>query len=142
MALQPTIRGHQAFFKLFRNGQQVIIDALTNVSINQEKTIEAYNYVGKAVPETDVMYMGWSGSFEIQVRDSTIEDFIDALITENLNGIGVSDCAFLCTENYPNGTTVTYVYTDCKFGIARQQGGSDSKITKTLDWRAGGRVKA
>lgn len=136
-----SIRGHQATFKVLQDGKEVVIDSITNVSINQDSSMSRSFYVGKAIGEGDQSIEGWSGSFDMEVKDDTIEQFIDALVNANLNGIGISDYTFITTENYPNGTSASYVYFDCQFSMSKTQSGMSEKVTKSVNFQASGRVR-
>ena len=140
MALQSTIRGHQAIFKFYQDGQEVVIDSITKVDVNQDAQHSKHVYVGNPIPERDTQYLGWNGSFEMEVRNDVIEKFMDALIAGNLNGIGVSDYTFIIRELYPDGTQSSYAYTDVVFSMARTQGGMDTKVMKTINFEAGTRI--
>jgi hypothetical protein len=137
--MSASIRGHQGQIKFFENGALFGIANLTNVDINQDSTFSRSNYVGAPEPEGDQAIEGWSGSTDAEVKDSSIDDLIDALVTNNLNGIGVSDYSFVSTEFYADGTTRSYVYYDVQFKMGRKQGGLNEKITKRLDFQASGR---
>lgn len=139
--MAASIRGHQATFKMLQGGKEVIIDTITNVSVNQDSSMSRSFYVGKAIGEGDQTIEGWSGSFDMEVKDDVAETFIDALINANLNGIGVSDYTFITTENYPNGTSASYVYFDCQFSLSKTQSGLNEKVTKTMNFQASGRVR-
>lgn len=136
-----SIRGHQATFKMLQDGKEVVIDTITNVSVNQDSSMSRSFYIGKAIGEGDQSIEGWSGSFDMEVKDDVAETFIDALINANLNGIGVSDYTFITTENYPNGTSASYVYFDCQFSLSKTQSGLNEKVTKTMNFQASGRVR-
>lgn len=140
MAL-PSIRGHQGSFKLYKDGSLVDILTITNVTVNQDSTMSRAYYVGNSIGEADQTQEGWSGSFEMEVKTAKYEDFIDALINDNLNGIGISDYTLLVTENYPDGTTRTYLYGDCVFKYSRKASGLNEKITKTCEFQASYRQK-
>ena len=131
-----SIRGHQGRFELYENGERIVIDTITNVQITQDSSMSKHFYVGQTVPETDQTIEGWSGSLTLEVKNDVIERFIDALITNNLNGIGVSDYSFISTEYYSDGTLASYVYGDCAFSLSKTQGGLNEKITKTLNIQA------
>lgn len=137
--MSASLRGHQGQFKFFKDGGDVSLIALTKVSINQDSTFMRSNYVGSQEPEGDQAMEGWSGSAEAEVKDASMDDLIDGLVTNNLNGIGVSDYAFTSTEKYTDGTSRTYVYYDVQFKISKEQGGLSSKMTKKLDFQASGR---
>lgn len=137
--MNPSIRGHQGQFKVFENGDLRNIVNLTNVEVNQDSTFSRSNYVGQPTPEGDQSIEGWSGSIEAEVKDASIDDFIDALVTNNLNGIGVSDYTFITTENYSDGSTRSYVYFDVQWKMSRRQAGQTEKITKRLEFQASGR---
>lgn len=137
----PSIRGHQGQIKFFEDGAQVGFAGLTSVDITQDSTFMRSNYVGQPEPEGDQAIEGWSGSVDAEVKNAEIDNFIDALITNNLNGIGVSDYTFVSTELYGDGTSQSYVYYDCQFKMSKKQEGLQAKMTKKLDFQAAGRKK-
>lgn len=139
--MAASIRGHQATFKMYENGSEVVIDTITNVSVNQDSNFSRSFYVGAPIPEGDQTIEGWSGSFDLEVKEDRIETFMDALITNNLNGIGVSDYTFITTENYPNGTSASYVYFDCQFNLSKTASGLNEKVTKSVNFQASGRIR-
>jgi len=136
----PSIRGHKGQFKVFENGKLTDIVDITSVDVSQDSSFSRTNYIGRAVPEGDQAIEGWSGSISLEVKDGSVDDFIDGLITNNLNGIGVSDYSFVTTEEYGNGTVRSYAYYDVQWKMSRQQGGLTDKMTKKLDFQASGRI--
>lgn len=136
-----SIRGHSGQFKIFQDGELKNIVNITKVDINQKSDFMQSMYVGNPVPEGDQTIMGWEGSIDTEVKDAEVDEFIDALIQNNLNGIGVSDYTFISTENYADGRTSSYVYFDVQFKMSKSQEGLQSKMTKKLDFQASGRVK-
>jgi hypothetical protein len=139
--MSASIRGHQGQFKIFQDGALQDIVNLTNVQLTQDSTFSRSMYVGAPVPEGDQAIEGWSGSVDAEVKDDAIDLFIDALIANNLAGIGVSDYTFISTEQYADGRVSSYVYFDCQFKMAKTQGGLSSKMTKKLDFQCSGRLK-
>lgn len=136
----PSIRGHKGQFKIFENGQLSNIVDITAVSVQQDSTFMRTNYVGRAVPEGDQTIEGWSGSIDLEVKDASVDEFIDGLVTNNLNGIGISDYSFVTTEEYGNGQVKSYAYFDVQWKMSRQQSGLSEKMTKKLDFQASGRI--
>lgn len=132
----PSIRGHQGQFKIFENGELTKIVDITKVDVNQDSSFQRTFYVGRPVPEGDQSVEGWSGSLDLEVKDASVDEFIDALITNNLNGIGVSDYTFVTTELYGDGTAKSYVYGDVQFKMSKSQSGLNEKMTKKLDFQA------
>lgn len=139
--MASSIRGHQGQLKIFEDGAPSKIVDVTKVSVQMESSFSRTFYVGRAVGEGDQSIEGWSGSCDLEVKDASVDEFIDALITNNLNGIGVSDYTFVVTENYSDGTTSSYVYYGCQWKMSREAGGLNEKITKKLDFQADGRIK-
>lgn len=131
-----SIRGHQSKFEVYQDGSLVKIIAIKSVDINQDSTFMKSYYAGNAVPEGDQACEGWSGSLDLEVKDKVVDEFIDALITNNLNGIGVSDYSFIDTEFYTDGTQKSYVYSDSQFKYSKKREGLQSKQTKKLDFQA------
>ena len=138
--MSASIRGHQGQFKIFQDGALQNIVNITKVDINQKSDFSQAMYVGSPVPEGDQTIMGFEGSLDLEVKDDAVDAFIDALITKNLNGIGVSDYTFISTENYADGTTKSYVYFDVQWKMSKRQAGLNEKVTKKLDFQASGRL--
>ena len=136
----PSIRGHKGQFKIFENGQLSNIVDITSVDVSLDSSFSRTYYIGRPVGEGDQSIEGWSGSIELEVKDASVDEFIDALLTNNLNGIGVSDYTFLTTEQYGDGTSKNYVYFDVQFKMSRRQSDLSEKMTKSLEFQASGRV--
>jgi hypothetical protein len=134
-----SIRGHQGQIKFFGNGTQVGFANLTSVDINQDSTFMRAMYVGAPEPEGDQAIEGWSGSVDAEVKNAEVDVFIDALVTNNLNGIGVEDYTMVTTEYYTDGTTQSYVYYDMQFKMSRKQEGLQAKMTKRIEFQCSGR---
>lgn len=137
--MSASIRGHMGSLKFFKDGAVVGIVDITNVDIKQDSSFSRTYYVGRALPEGDQTIEGWSGSVELQVKDAEVDKFIDALVNDNLNGIGVSDYTMVTTEQYADGRSQSYVYFDMQFKMSRKQGGLNEKVTKNLEFQASGR---
>lgn len=138
--MTASIRGHQGLFKVYENGAETKIIDITSVDISQDSDFSRTEYVGRAVPEGDQSVKGWSGSIDLEVKDSSVDEFIDGLVTNNLNGIGVSEYTFIETELYPNGTSKAYVHFDCQFKMSKSIRGLSEKVTKKLDFQSSGRL--
>lgn len=139
--MSASIRGHLGQFKVFQDGALANIVNITKVDITQKSNFSQSMYVGNAIPEGDQTIEGWEGSLDLEVKDDEVDLFIDALITNNLNGIGVSDYTFISTENYADGRSASYVYYDCQFKMSKSQEGLQSKMTKKLDFQCSGRTR-
>lgn len=137
----PSIRGHRGQIKLFRNGALLPIIDIVSAEVNQDSTFQRTNYAGRPLPEGDQAIEGWSGSMDLEVKDAAVDELIDALVTDNLNGIGVGDHSVLLNEQYSNGQIVSYVYFDVQFKMSKRQAGLTEKMTKRLDFQASGRVR-
>ena len=135
-----SIRGHQAVIKAFKNGVNVGLVTVTRFDVNQDSTFMRSNYVGQAIPEGDQDNQGWSGTMDLEVKGSEVDEMIDALVSQNLAGIGAEEVTIVDTENYGDGKVSSYVYFDVQFKMSKSQGGSTEKITKKLDWQASGRL--
>lgn len=137
----PSIRGHKGQFKLFENGQLSNIVDITSVSVSMDSSFQRTMYVGRPLSEGDQSIEGWSGSIDLEVKDAAVDELIDALITNNLNGIGVSDYTFLTVEEYGDGTRASYVYFDVQWKMSKSQSGLSDKMTKSMEFQASGRTR-
>lgn len=139
--MSASIRGHQALIKAFKDNGDVNLLNITQFDVNQDASFSRSFYVGRSEGEGDTSFQGWSGSLSVEVKDSMVDDFIDALVTDNLNGIGVADYTLTDTEYYADGTSSTYVYFGLQWKMSKSVGTMDAKVTKKLDFQADGRLK-
>ena len=137
----PTIRGHQAFVRMYIDGQQRTIDTITRFSVSEDSSFSRQYFVGTPFAQGDQSIDGWSGNFETQVSGDQVDALVDALITPNQAGVSIPDPSIVATEQYTDGTTATYVYFDVQFRMSKDQGGLQEKVMKRLDWQASGRVR-
>ena len=139
--MSASIKGHQSQLRITLNdGDSKIID-ITGFDVSQDSNFSRSFYVGRQIGEGDQTIEGWSGSFSCEVKDASIDDLIDDIITNNLNGIGVSEIAILDTELYADGTSRSYVYFDNQFKMSKSVKGLNEKMTKGLDFQASGRIR-
>ena len=81
MPQNASIRGHQGTFKVYQDGGEVKLLAVKTVDVNQDSGFITSNYVGDPQVENDQSIDGFSGTAEMEVKDSVVEDFIDGLIS-------------------------------------------------------------
>lgn len=139
--MTASMRGHQAVLKVFKNGQNADLVTITRFEVNQDSTFQRSHYVGNPIPEGDQTQEGWSGSFDTEVKGPEVDDLVDALVTANLNGIGVEECTIMATENYADGRTQSYVYADCQFKMSKTQPAQTEKITKRVEFQSQLRIR-
>jgi hypothetical protein len=134
--MSASIRGKQTAIKLFKNGQPVALIPITKFSVNQESSFSRSYYVGQPYGEGDQSIEGWSGSLDVEVKDATVDELIDSIITTHINGVAADEMTIVDTEFYNDGTSKTYVYMDIQMKMSKSQGGLNEKVTKKLDWQA------
>lgn len=137
----PSMRGHQGLIKVFKAGQTANIVHITSSDFNQDASFSRSFYVGQQFGEGDTAYEGWSGSMDLEVKDPSVDELIDAMVTNNLNGIGVEEITVMTTENYPDGRSASYMYFGGQFKMSSKKGGLNEKMTKRLDCQFDGRIK-
>lgn len=136
----PSIRGHQGTLKIYRDGGEIDIFSITSADVNMESTFTRSNYVGQRYPEGDQSIDGWSGTLEMEVKGPEIDEFMDALQTDNLNGIGIKDYSVVLTEFYADGRSKSYMYFDVQFRVSKRIAGLNEKVTKRYEFQASGRA--
>lgn len=138
--MPPSIRGHQGSVKVFKAGVPTGLVTITSAEVNQDSSFSRSNYVGNSVPEGDQDNQGWSGNMDLEVKGPEVDDMIDAMIANNLAGIGVEEITVIMAENYPDGTSRSYVYFDMQFKMSKKQPNQTEKMTKRLEFQASGRL--
>lgn len=131
----PSIKSHQYSLEFFRGGKKVIINTITNVSINQDSDFSRSTYVGNPVPEGDQTFNGHSGSFDLEVKGPELDDLMEAVTTQNYNGVGIDDVALLETENYSDGRVSTWLHQDVQLKMSKSAQGN-TKMTKRIDFQS------
>ena len=138
--MPASIRGHQGRIKLFKAGVETGIVNITSAEVNQDSTFSRSFYVGQQLGEGDQSIEGWSGTMDCEVKGPEIDDFIDAIVANNLAGIGVEEVTLILEELYTDGTIRSYVYFDMQAKMSKRQPGLTEKVTKRLEWQASGRI--
>lgn len=136
-----SIRGHSTVITVYQDGTPIVIDSITNFSVQLDSSMSRSFYVGQGTGEGDQTIEGWSGSFDMEVKDGSIETVIDAIVAENINGIDVSEYTMTDTELYRDGTQKTYVYAGLKLSHSKSSGGLTDKVTKSVTFQADARVE-
>jgi hypothetical protein len=139
--MPASIRGHQGKIKWFSGGALLGLVHIVSAECNQDSSFSRSTYVGNSVPEGDQSIDGWSGTMDLEVKDASVDDFIDNLINQNLAGIGVDEVTMTMEERYPDGTIRTYIYYDMQAKMSKRQPNMTEKLTKRLEWQASGRVR-
>jgi len=131
----PSIKSHQYTLELFVDGEKRLIDTITNVSINQDSDFSRSQFVGNPIPEGDQTFNGWSGSLDMEVKNAIVSRMMEAITTQNYNGVGISDVSLLETENYSDGTNATFLHIDTQLKVSKSAQGNQ-KMTKRLDFQS------
>lgn len=131
----PSIKSHQYALEMYRGGKKIIIDTITNVSVNQDADFSRSQYVGNPIGEGDTTYNGNSGSLDMEVKGPEADDLLQAIVTENYNGVGITDVALLETENYSNGVVATWLHLGVQLKMSKTAQGN-SKVTKRIDFQS------
>jgi hypothetical protein len=135
----PSIRGHQGTLKIFRDGGEIDIFTIRSADITEDSDFTRSFFVGQRRGEGDQTINGYSGSVEMEVKGPEIDEFMDALQADNLNGIGVKDYSLVLSEFYGDGRAKSYVYFDCQFRMDKRISGLNEKVIKTYAFQASGR---
>lgn len=136
----PSIKGHQVGIQFFKDGKQIVINNITNLSINQDSDFSRSQYLGNPIPEGDQVFNGWSGSFDLEVKGSEVDDLMEGITTQNYNGAGISDLSLIETENYGDSQTASYIHQDVQLKMSKSAQGN-SKVTKKIDFQSSFRSK-
>lgn len=136
MSSNASIRGVSAQLKFFQDGGDLDVINVNSFEVNQQSTFMKSFYVGQKFPVGDQSMEGWEGSCEIEVTDDRIDRIMDALINNNLAGVGVSEYSMLHSETYPDGQVASYVYGDMQFRLDRRVPGQNQKVTLRLSFQA------
>lgn len=135
--MSASIRGNSTLLKFYKNNGEVQIANVTQFSFQQNASMTQSMYVGKSLPEGDVAYTGWAGSLQCEVKDSSMDDFMDQVIAQNLSGVGIEEITILYTEFYTNGTQKSYVFSDVQLKAGSTNvGNMTAKVTKSLEFQA------
>lgn len=141
MPAGKSIQGRDTQIRLFKSGNLVNIIEILNFNHRQDADFIRGEYLGNTKSVGDTSHKGWSGDFEAEVLDSTIDDLIDALIEQNLERLDIDEISLLEVENYRDGRRAGWVYTGVQLKYSKSVGSRSEKIRKKLEWQADDRKK-
>ncbi len=136
MSVNPPILGHQGTLRIYLNGQLTSILTITEFSVDLQSSMQQEYYVGNAIPEGWQSLPHFTGTIDMNVKDSTADTLMDAIVGAVQNGVGFPQVVLNLTENYADGTSSTYAYNDVQFKLSRRQRGGQEKVTKKFDFQA------
>jgi hypothetical protein len=136
MAVNSPILGHSGSLKIYVNGQLSGILTISEFNVDMQSAMNQVYYAGNAIPEGYQTLPHWTGNVELLVKDSIAEKLIDAIVGAVQSGVGFPQVVMNVTENYSDGTSSTYSYSDCQFKITRRQRGGQEHVTKRLEFQA------
>ena len=134
-----SIKGDRGRLKVFENGKDLQILSITGFEVTEDSQFLKSNYVGKSVPETDKTFDGYSGSIDTEVKSAVQDLLIDRINSAIKRGIGMPRIALVLSEDYPDGTSKSYIYTNVQLKLSRSQKGGTEKVTKRFEFNASDR---
>jgi hypothetical protein len=141
MAGSKALKGKDTKLRLMRNGAPIAIIGLKSFSWNQDADFDRDEYLGEVESDGDVDHKGWSGSLEADVHSAVVADAIDALVENNLARVNADDVSLLHTEYYRDGTSASWVYSECQVKASGEHSGQHERASQKLDWQAKSRQK-
>lgn len=141
MAGSLAIKGKDTKLRFMRNGTPVAIVGLKSFSWQQDADFDRDEYLGEVESDGDIDHKGWSGSGEADVHNAAVADAIDALVTNNLSRINADDVSFLYSEYYRDGTSASWVYSECQVKASGESSGMHERASQKFDWQAKSRQK-
>ena len=137
----PTIRGNSAQIRTIRNGEVINVGPITNFQSSMDSEFFRTFGVGDSVGKSDQAINGWTGRFDLELDNPGLSDFINDMVTENLNGVGLSDYVIVQTFFYSDGQSRSFAFTDCVFRYSENVPTNQGKITASVDFQASRRTE-
>ena len=131
------IRGDKSQVRILVNAQPVAWTELTNMTFNESTQPREYHYIGRRLPVEDAMMMGFEGQITGLVTNSSIDDVIQSIRAARKSGVNLPVVNIVYSEQYENGTTATFMFTDVQLILANRTGaGADEPISKAVSFKA------
>lgn len=139
--MPKVVKGKDTSIRILKNGEMVQVFEARSFTVNQDADITRHKHLGKIEDELDTNMNGWSGTVEIEKVGVAIDDFMDAVIENNLARIGADTITIAERIDYRDGASRTYVYGPCEVTVGENVAGKDEAVVQTLNWAAPRRQK-
>lgn len=130
------VKGKDTKVRLMRNGTPVAAIGLKSFSADQDAEFTRDEYLGEVQGVGDTDHKGWTGSMEFEVNSAAVADFIDALVTNNLERVNADEVTILHTIFYRDGSQKAWAYSGVQAKYGAEVPGMHDKSTEKLDWQA------
>ena len=135
------IQGRDTQIRMFKNGALVKIFEISSFNVKQDADFKRSEYLGNTTAIGDISHKGWSGDFECEVVDSTLDDFIDGNIAQNLGRLDIDEVTLQDTENYRNGKKSAWVYSGVQLKYSKTASSRTDNVKKKIEFQADSRKK-
>ena len=136
------IRGDKSQVRILVNGQPVAWAELTNMTFNETSQHREYHYIGRRLPEEDVLMMGYEGQITGLVTNSSIDDVLQSIRDARKAGVNLPVVNIVYSEQYENGVTATFMFKDVQLIYANRTGaGADEPISKAVSFKASDKIR-
>src|SRR5687767_4984440 len=131
------ITGKDAKLVMLVEGTPVLIaDAVVNSAAEEVLATIETEHLGTSDVDVDVEHKGWKGDLECSVKNSAIDEMVDAVALAGRNRtplvINVVE-----TERYRDGSSASYTYPDVKITAAAGSRRRGEVTTRRISWRTG-----
>ena len=131
-----TIQGRDTQIRVFRNGSLIDVVEINNFEAKEDADFKRSEYLGNTNTTGDIVFKGWSGSFDAEKKNAVVDDLIDSLIEENLGRLNLSDLTIQDTETYRDGTRAAWVYYGVQLKYSKNASSRDEKVKSKIEWQA------
>ena len=139
-----SIRGDQGNLVVLENGSRVGVFEYTGFTYNEKQSLHESFYIGRKEPELDKSIMGYAGSLNVEIKNSTIEDLIERQNEAIKAKSGIPFIALVVTFEYgDNGApTSSYLFSGCILNLdSVNVGNLGEKISLSISFSATNKEK-
>ena len=131
------IRGDKAHVRILKDGAQVGVNELLNITYSETSQKIEHHLVGEKKPRVDVQMMGFEGTLNGIVLTPDLDQLIQEIRDARKSGVSLPVINIIYVIQYHNAQTRTFLFTDVQLILgSKSMGGAPEPLTRNINFSA------
>jgi hypothetical protein len=135
------IQGRDVTLKLFKDGRVIRGLSATKATYETDGEIRSRALIGARRPSRQAIIYGYKGTIDFDIDNGRHHEVSEFLNNSDLSGVPNVEFAIQLTENYGDGSSKTFRFTNVKLlPNSGNVGGMKEDVTGSFTWEAVDRI--
>lgn len=139
--MPASVRGDKYHARILRDGALVDENTITGFDQREDSQISDSLYMGAKKNQPDKAQMGWSMSFNMEVKNANIDYLIQDYNEAQRANVTVPSITVVIITELPGGEFKQFTFPDCVPILESEQAsGIQDKVTRSLSFKSRDRI--